>query len=158
MIVLSNSRRRQKESLTSSGPASAGCQDGRNFKHSWSVSTLQYNIKIFGFPETDTNESASTITALCLKFFTPAGVEISCYDNDIAHRVPKIKCIFWFQINSMQIYKKNYQRTSHEQTEWCLQRNSNFCRYSSRLLFWRCEFIRWSHSPNPITYCRCQEI
>lgn len=51
--------------------------------------SYQYNIKILGFPETDTNESASTTTALCLKFFQAAGVEISCYDIDIAHRVPK---------------------------------------------------------------------
>ena len=51
--------------------------------------SYQCNIKILGFPETDTNESASTTTDLCLKFFKATGVEISCYDIDIAHRVPK---------------------------------------------------------------------
>ena len=45
--------------------------------------SYQYNIKILGFPEFDNNESASTTTALCLKFFKTAGVEISCYDINI---------------------------------------------------------------------------
>ena len=51
--------------------------------------SYQYNITILGFPETDTKESASTTTDLCLKFFKTTGMEISCYDIDIAHRVPK---------------------------------------------------------------------
>ena len=68
------------------------------------------------------------------------------------------KCNSWSKTNSLHIYKKDYQRTSHEQSEWCLQSHSNFCWYSSRLLFWKRELIRPYHSPNPTTSCRCQEI
>ena len=35
----------------------------------------------------------SLSTALCLKFFKAVGVEISCYDIDIGHRVPKRNAI-----------------------------------------------------------------
>lgn len=63
--------------------------------------SYRYNVKILGFPETDTNESPSTITALCLKLFKTGGVEMSCYDTN--NEFPK----------EMKIYKKDYQLTSH---------------------------------------------
>ena len=77
--------------------------------------SYQYNIKILGFPETDADESVSTTTALLLKSFKATGVEISCYDIDIAHRVPKrnatagprpIVCKFTRRIDKEKVMNK----------------------------------------------------
>lgn len=90
VIVLSNSKRRQEESLTCSGPGSMSWLDEiLSTLDQFPRYSCQYNINILGVHETDTNKSASRTTALCLKFFKATGVEISCYDIDIAHRIHK---------------------------------------------------------------------
>ena len=50
--------------------------------------SFQYNIKIIGLPESETQESASQTTSLCINLFKAAGIEISNQDIDIAHRIP----------------------------------------------------------------------
>ena len=50
--------------------------------------SFQYNIKIIGFPESETQESASQTASLCINLFKTAGIEISNQDIDIAHRIP----------------------------------------------------------------------
>ena len=50
--------------------------------------SYQYNLKIFGVPETNEKETAEETTSLCLKIFKKIGVDISETDIDIAHRIP----------------------------------------------------------------------
>ena len=50
--------------------------------------SFQYNIKIIGLPESETQESASQTASLCINLFKAAGIEISNQDIDIAHRIP----------------------------------------------------------------------
>lgn len=50
--------------------------------------SYQCNIKIIGLSETETHESASATTALCLSLFNAAGPEIFRQDIDIAHHIP----------------------------------------------------------------------
>ena len=50
--------------------------------------SFQYNIKIIGLPESETQESASKTTSLCIDLIKAIGIEISNQHIDIAHRVP----------------------------------------------------------------------
>ena len=75
--------------------------------------SYQYNINITGLPETNTQESASETSAMCLNLFKAAGVDIS--DQDIAHRIstriatsgPRpVICKFTRRITKEQVMKK----------------------------------------------------
>ncbi|PFX22807.1 hypothetical protein AWC38_SpisGene12647 [Stylophora pistillata] len=50
--------------------------------------SLQYNVKIVGVPERLQDESAISISKLCLSIFKETGADVSMYDIDNAHRVP----------------------------------------------------------------------
>ena len=50
--------------------------------------SYQYNVKIVGLPEIDSQESASATTSLCISLLKASGVNINKQDVDIAHRVP----------------------------------------------------------------------
>ena len=50
--------------------------------------SYQYNVKIVGLPEIDSQESASATTSLCISLLKASGVDINKQDVDIAHRVP----------------------------------------------------------------------
>lgn len=50
--------------------------------------SYQYNIKIVGLPELNTQETAMGTSKLCAKLFTEMGTSITLQDIDIAHRVP----------------------------------------------------------------------
>ena len=49
--------------------------------------SYQYNLKLVGLPQTDSNEKASDTVDLCLKIFSGIGADVSASDIDIAHRV-----------------------------------------------------------------------
>ena len=51
--------------------------------------SYQYNVKIVGMPELSEQESYSQTSALCVKFFSDMGADVSLQDIDIAHRVPQ---------------------------------------------------------------------
>ena len=50
--------------------------------------SFQYNVKIVGVPERLQDESAASISKLCLNIFKETGADVSMYDIDTAHRVP----------------------------------------------------------------------
>ncbi|PFX27280.1 hypothetical protein AWC38_SpisGene8044 [Stylophora pistillata] len=50
--------------------------------------SFQYNVKIVGVPERLQDESAASISKLCLNIFKETGADLSMYDIDTAHRVP----------------------------------------------------------------------
>ena len=50
--------------------------------------SYQYNIKIVGLPELNTQETAMDTSKLCAKLFAEMGTDITLQDIDIAHRVP----------------------------------------------------------------------
>ena len=50
--------------------------------------SYQYNIKIVGLPELNTQETAMHTSKLCAKLFAEMGTDITLQDIDIAHRVP----------------------------------------------------------------------
>ena len=50
--------------------------------------SFQYNVKIVGVPERLQDESAASISKLCLNIFKETGADVSMYDTDTAHRVP----------------------------------------------------------------------
>lgn len=50
--------------------------------------SYQYNIKIVGVPELNTQETAEDTSKLCAKLFAEMGTNITLQDIDIAHRVP----------------------------------------------------------------------
>ena len=50
--------------------------------------SYQYNIKIVGVPELNSQESAMDTSKLCANLFIEMGADITLQDIDIAHRVP----------------------------------------------------------------------
>lgn len=50
--------------------------------------SFQYNVKIVGVPERLQDESAASISKLCLNIFKETGADVSMFDIDTAHRVP----------------------------------------------------------------------
>jgi len=52
------------------------------------LSRYSYNVKIVGVHERLQDESAVSISKLCLNIFKETGAEVSIYDIDTAHRVP----------------------------------------------------------------------
>ena len=49
--------------------------------------SYQYNVKIVGLPENDSQESASATTSLCISLLKASGADINKQDVDIAHRI-----------------------------------------------------------------------
>ena len=49
--------------------------------------SYQFNVKIIGLPELNSNETAPETSSLCVKLFQEMGAEVSIFDIDIAHRV-----------------------------------------------------------------------
>ncbi|PFX21906.1 WD repeat-containing protein 82 [Stylophora pistillata] len=49
---------------------------------------FQYNIKIVGVPELNSQETAEVTSKLCAKLFAEIGTNLMLQDIDIAHRVP----------------------------------------------------------------------
>ena len=51
--------------------------------------SYNYNVKIFGIPQTQENEASSDTADICIKLFTSIGAaNVTLQDIDIAHRVP----------------------------------------------------------------------
>ena len=56
-------------------------------------SVIVINITLIGLPETESRESATSTTSLCLSLLKASGVDITKHDIDIAHRVPSRKAV-----------------------------------------------------------------
>lgn len=77
--------------------------------------SYQYNVKIFGLPQTNEFESAEETVDICYKLFNEMGAEISESDIDIAHRLanrnhsnfaPLIVCKFTRRIAKFKVLDK----------------------------------------------------
>ena len=77
--------------------------------------SYEYNVKIFGIPQTDEVESAEETVDICCKLFKEMGAEISESDIDIAHRLanrnnsnfpPLIVCKFTRRIAKFKVMDK----------------------------------------------------